>query len=70
MGRAVRAAKAAGSAEKRRRRIIATHLEFESVASSQCVRRWVEKGRAGVQTHVIELVGGGLLRLVAVAMLV
>ena len=62
MGRVRRAGKAAASGEKRRRRFVSMHAQFESVATSRCVRRWLEKRRDGVETHVVQLVGGGLLR--------
>jgi hypothetical protein len=53
---------AAEREEKRRRRFVSMHVQFESVATSRCERRWVEKRRDGVETHVVRLVGGGLLR--------
>jgi hypothetical protein len=57
-----RAGKAAVALEKRRQRFVSTHAQFESVATSRCVRRWVEKRRDGTCCHVVQLVGGGLLR--------
>lgn len=48
--------------EKRRQRFVSTHTQFESVAALRGARRWVEKRRDGVETHVVQLVGGGLLR--------